>query len=96
MNVPFRKNNINIEVNFKKFGTIFYDAIDADFDSIVEELCLGKYDEIRLNQYSKYSQIRVKIPAQVENIDKWDEYIERMIGIILKLREIADRYEFCY
>ncbi|SCI86109.1 Uncharacterised protein [uncultured Ruminococcus sp.] len=96
MNVPFRKNNINIEVNFKKFKTIFYDAIDADFDSIVEELCLGKYYEISLNQYSTYSQIRVKIPAQVENIDKWDEYIERMIGIILKLREIADRYEFCY
>ena len=94
MNIPFRKNAIKIEVHFNKFGTIFYDAINADFDSIVKELPLEGYDKINL--ISSPSQIRVEIPAQVENIDKWDEYIERTIGIILKLREIADRYEFCY
>lgn len=94
MNIPFRRNAIKIEVHFKKCGTIFYDAINADFDSIVKELRLGRYDKINL--IPSPSQIRIEIPAQVENIDKWDEYIERMIGIILKLREIADRYEFCY
>ena len=94
MNIPFRKKAIKIEVHFDKLGTIFYDAINADFDSIVKELPLEGYDKINL--ISSTSQIRVEIPAQVENIDKWDEYIERTIGIILKLREIADRYEFCY
>lgn len=94
MNIPFRRKAIKIEVHFKKFGTIFYDAINADLDSIVKELRLGRYDKINL--IPSPSQIRIEIPAQVENIDKWDEYIERMIGIILKLREIADRYELCY
>lgn len=94
MNIPFRRKAIKIELHFKKFGTIFYDAINADLDSIVKELRLGRYDKINL--IPSPSQIRIEIPAQVENIDKWDEYIERMIGIILKLREIADRYELCY
>lgn len=94
MNIPFRKKAIKIELLFDKLGTVFYDAINADFDSIVKELRLGRYDKINLS--SSPFKIEVEIPAQVKNIDKWDEYIERMIGIIPKLREIADRYEFCY
>ena len=94
MNIPFRKNAIKIEVHFKKHGNIFYDAIEPTFNSIVKELNLRKNEKIKL--ISSPSQIRIEIPAQVENIDKWDEYIERMIGIILKLRKIVDRYEFCY
>lgn len=94
MNIPFRKNAIKIEVRFKKYGNIFYDAIKSTFNSIVKELNLRKNEKIKL--ISSSSQIRIEIPAQVENIDKWDEYIERMIGIILKLRKIVDRHEFYY
>lgn len=100
MNVPFRTNAIKIEVHFKQYGPIFYDAIIGDWQAIVEELNLEKYDEIELIEPEKskdlVTKIRVSIPAQVKSKDKWDEYVEEMTRIILKLREIVDRYEFCY
>jgi len=94
MNIPFRKKGIKVEVHFKTYGEIFYDAINCDLDKIKEELHLGPYEKISL--IPSPCQIRVEIPAQVTNIDKWDEYIQKVITVILKLREIADRYEFCF
>lgn len=94
MNIPFRKDNIKIEVHFKRYQEIFYDCIKKDFDAIENELCLSEHDKVELIESP--TQIRVQMPAQVKNIDKWGDYIDKMIKIILKLREIADRYEFCY
>lgn len=96
MNIPFRKFNIKIEIQFKQNKEIYFESIQRDFDEIEKEMQLGSYDKMSLSMEKKYSQIRIEIPAQVKNIDKWDEYIEKMVRIIIKLREIADRYEFCY
>ena len=96
MNIPFRKNDIKIEVHFKKNGNIFLDAIEKDFEAIEKELHLETYDKINLIHNTKTPQIRVEIPAQVINVEKWDEYIRKMIRIIVKLKEIVDRYKFCY
>ena len=94
MNIPFRRKAIKIEVKFRKDGNMFLDAITSDIKTIEKELYLGKYDTIKL--ISSPPQIRVEMPAQIANTKRWDEYIEKMIRIILKLREIVDRYEFCY
>lgn len=94
MNIPFRSNNIKIEVHFKKYGEIFYDEIEKDFEKIIQELELEKYDKVELIQSP--TQIIVTIPAKVTCTCNWDKYISKMIKIIVCLREIADRYECCY
>lgn len=97
MNIPFRRNNIKIEVHFKKYGEMFLDEIEKDFgiendyEKIRKELELEKYDEVEWIR--SLSQIRVTIPAKVTNKCNWDKYISKMVKVIVRLREIVDEYD---
>lgn len=96
MNVPFRKENIKIELQFKDKGGVFYKEIKKQKDTIKDELDLGKNDKFDLVEPSVKtgcSQIRIEKLAKVANEEKWDVYIEWMIKNIVKLQAIADRLE---
>lgn len=100
-NIPFRRTNLKIEVHFKKYGNIYYNEIKKDEIKIKDELSiyLGEYIKLTIiepSPKSGISQIKIERPAQVKNVNMWDEYIDWIIAVVSKIRDIVDRYQNIY